>query len=277
MSQSSMSKSLHQVLDCFALSGLFKEWITFPSNFGELNDIRLNFMKKYRFPGCVGCIDCTHVAIFPPINLDPNYPEHIYVNRKGWHSINVQLICDADKMIRSVNARYPGSTGDSFIWNNCNVRPILESIYERYPNSYYLLGDSGYPLRPWLLKPLEVDPVNRWEENYNKFHKSTRTIIEHVNGILKMRFRCLLKYRSLHYDPETASKIINVCCALHNMCVKRGLPDVEPKSSLDDPLEGLHINCDDHNGIDVMSKVNPYLAKGRLLQRQLIEGYFCKF
>lgn len=36
----------------------------------------------------MGCIDCTHVAIFPPGNQN----EHIFVNRKGYHSINTQLV-----------------------------------------------------------------------------------------------------------------------------------------------------------------------------------------
>ena len=44
-------------------------------------------------PGVVGCIDCTHVAIFPPKIDDEHYPEHLYVNRKGYHSVNVQLVC----------------------------------------------------------------------------------------------------------------------------------------------------------------------------------------
>lgn len=44
-------------------------------------------------PGIIGCIDCTHVAIFPPHIQDPLHPEHLYVNRKQYHSINVQLVC----------------------------------------------------------------------------------------------------------------------------------------------------------------------------------------
>ena len=51
------------------------------------------FYNKYGFPGVVGCVDCTHVAIVPPKKNCPTYPEHIYVNRKGYHSINVQIVC----------------------------------------------------------------------------------------------------------------------------------------------------------------------------------------
>lgn len=50
------------------------------------------FMEKYNFSNILGCIDCTHVAIFPPAGNNLNYPEHIYGNRKGYQSINVQLV-----------------------------------------------------------------------------------------------------------------------------------------------------------------------------------------
>lgn len=45
------------------------------------------FYAKYQFPGVVGCIDCTHVAL-----VAPKENEHIYVNRKKYHSLNVQLV-----------------------------------------------------------------------------------------------------------------------------------------------------------------------------------------
>lgn len=50
------------------------------------------FYDNHRFPGVIGCIDCTHIAIFPPQVHDAVNPEHLYVNRKGYHSINVQLV-----------------------------------------------------------------------------------------------------------------------------------------------------------------------------------------
>lgn len=52
------------------------------------------FYQQSGVPGIVGVIDCTHVAIKkPPLN-DPIYPENIYVNRKSYHSINVQLVME---------------------------------------------------------------------------------------------------------------------------------------------------------------------------------------
>jgi len=50
------------------------------------------------------------------------------------------------------------------------------------------LGDSGYPLRQWLLTPI-TNPTTNAEEYFNKRQMSSRSIIERCNGLLKMRFR----------------------------------------------------------------------------------------
>ena len=38
--------------------------------------------------------------------------------------------------------------------------------------------------------------------------------------MLKNVFRCTLGARQLHYSPEKAAQIINVCAAIHNLRIK---------------------------------------------------------
>ncbi|KAK9730347.1 hypothetical protein QE152_g15273 [Popillia japonica] len=66
---------------------LGNEWIKFPRTIQEINRVKGRSMQATRFPGIVGAIDCTHIAI-----LAPTDEEHNYVNRKGFHSKNVQMV-----------------------------------------------------------------------------------------------------------------------------------------------------------------------------------------
>ncbi|XP_023289088.1 putative nuclease HARBI1 [Orussus abietinus] len=128
INQPSVSRCIHNVTNILNLLQIFDIWVHFPRNIGEAEQLRNRFWVEHRFPGVISCIDCTHVAIFPPSKDDQQFPEHIYVNRKGCHSINVQLICDPDLKIINVNARYSGSTHDSYIWNNSNVVPVIKKF-----------------------------------------------------------------------------------------------------------------------------------------------------
>ena len=51
--------------------------------------IKLVFFAKSSLPGAIGCIDCTQICI-----QAPSVNENDFVNRKGYHSLNVQAICD---------------------------------------------------------------------------------------------------------------------------------------------------------------------------------------
>ena len=61
------------------------------------------------------------------------------------------------------------------------------------------------------------------ETCYNEAHVATRAIVERCIGLLKMRFRCLDRSGgALQYNPMISSRIVVVCCALHNLALQRG-------------------------------------------------------
>ncbi|KAK0140608.1 putative nuclease HARBI1 [Merluccius polli] len=76
----------------------------------------LFFAEIAGFPNVIGAIDCTHIAI-----KAPSEGEYAYVNRKHFHSLNVQIICDAQMRLTNIVARWPGSTHDSFVLTNSSV------------------------------------------------------------------------------------------------------------------------------------------------------------
>lgn len=80
-----------------------------------------------------------------------------------------------------------------------------------------ILGDGAYPLCDWLVEPFSQDHrLDEAEQKFNKSLSSARVVVEQAFGLLKARWRCLLK--RLDNKVENVSKIIITCCVLHNMC-----------------------------------------------------------
>ncbi|CAG4959027.1 unnamed protein product [Colias eurytheme] len=94
------------------------------------------------------------------------------------------------------------------------------AIIKKHGEQSWLLGDSGYAQRRWLMTPiLNAAPGSR-DEVYTTRHVQARNCIERCFGLLKARWRCLLKHRTLHYEPH----IVSACCVLHNIAVQARLP-----------------------------------------------------
>lgn len=138
--------------------------------------------------------------------------------------------------VRAVDASRPGSCHDSFIWNMCSARDNLLNNYSRGDHNSRLLGDSGYGLEPFLITPFKNVLAGTREHFFNKKHTSGRNIIERTIGVLKSRFRCL--QGTLIYSPQKVTKIINVCCALHNICREFKLEWEEDPTWLEDEIVG---------------------------------------
>ncbi|KAG7172991.1 nuclease HARBI1-like 6, partial [Homarus americanus] len=104
----------------------------------------------------------------------------------------------------------------------------------------YMLGDSGYPLEPFLMTPFG-NPSTPAEVRYNRSHTKIRVVVEQTFGILKSRFRCLHRSgRSPQYDP---AKIVIASILLHNYCVMRRVPlphdMVDNDGEIDNPAVGV--------------------------------------
>lgn len=125
----------------------------------------------------------------------------------------------------------------------------------------WLLGDSGYPLEPWLLTPFDNPDPNTPEGRYNRSHKITRSVIERCNGRLKMVFRCLLGERKLRYNPQKVGIIVNTCAVLHNLLIRAGV-EFEFDVNLNDQ------NVINHHNID------PILNEGRQTRDNIVNRYF---
>ncbi|XP_031358966.1 putative nuclease HARBI1 [Photinus pyralis] len=142
----------------FYLSNRSPEIIQWPSQ-NEKVEIETHF-RNNGFPGVIGAIDGSHIKIDKP-SKDPDS----YINRKGYYSIQLQVVCDHQRKIRDIFVGYPGSVHDSRVFR---VSPLSQSLAEKCGN-FYLLGDSGYPLLPNLLTPFkDRGQLTRHQLQYNR-------------------------------------------------------------------------------------------------------------
>ena len=173
-----------------ALASLYDQFIEFTHG-AELQRVQEDFARIARLPGIVGEIECTHIPIMCP-NKEQS---ELFRNRKGYFSINVQAIEDAELLIRNLMVRWPGSAHDSRIFDNSNIC----ARFENNEINGVLLGDNGYPLRAYLITPL-LRPQTNPERRFNIAHCRTRVKIENLFVVLKRRFPCLAKMLRLKLD-----------------------------------------------------------------------------
>ncbi|XP_062618375.1 putative nuclease HARBI1 [Saccostrea cucullata] len=139
---------------------------------------------------------------------------------KNFHALNIQAVADARMRFLHINASFPGSTHDAFVLTNSGLPRRIQSL----PEGGWLLGDSGYPLKNWILTPFP-SPSNQQEEKFNEAHGRTRIVVERAFGVLKSRFRCLHKTGgSLPFSPLKCSRVIETCFRLHNVAIEEKLP-----------------------------------------------------
>lgn len=146
--RSTVCRVVHRVSK--ALTRLLSTVVKFPSR-QEEDEIAAHFFNVAGFPKVCGVIDGTHIKIQAPTKYEDQF-----VNRKNQHSINVQLVCDHENKITNVVAQWPGSTHDARILDES----VLAREFEEGRHKGILLGDSGYPCRPWLMTPFR-NPANR--------------------------------------------------------------------------------------------------------------------
>ena len=171
-----------------AIKTIRKEFIFWPDA-NERIKISERFKNKFGIPG-VGVIDGTHIIL----SQRPHIDGETYWCRKMFYSTNVLLVCDDTGRIRHYIIGWPGSLFDNNIFEKTNLSKHPENYFS---SNEFLLADAGFALKLFCLTPYR-NPAATLPENemFNFYFSSARTIIEHVNGILKNRFSSLRGIRT---------------------------------------------------------------------------------
>lgn len=199
------------------LTILRSEYIIWPRE-NDCAIIAAEYEARAGFPGVIGSIDGTHIAIVPPADQQMSY-----ANRKMFYSVVLQAVCTSSKLFIDVCVGVPGRRADaavlkfSQLYQDCRQNGTLSKFYS--PN-YHLIGDSAYPSYTWLLPPIK-QPLRRnltaTERRYNYKHSATRAVIENAFALLKGRWG-----RLRHVYVKDVSKVSDItvaACVIHNFCL----------------------------------------------------------
>lgn len=187
------------------------------------------------FSSAVGAIDGCHIRIKPPAAT-----AQCYLNRKLFHSIQLQAITDHRGKFIDIFVGYPGSVHDARVLRNSPV--FTGSLYP--PAGKCILGDGGYPcLREpiCLITPYREPVQNPVQARYNSKHSRARNIVERAFGMMKTRWRSVF-FKAMEVSPAFVPEVIACCAVLHNIALQNG-DIVEPEvgeNNDDGPPEALN-------------------------------------
>ena len=181
-----------------------KEYIKFPS--GDVSDRVVDeFKSKWGVPQCFGAVDSCHVPICAPSGQHTDY-----YNRKGWYSMIIKEIVDANYQFLGVCIGWPGSVHDTGVFAHSNLCKKITHGH-LVPNKsitisgahipLYMIGDSAYPMQSWLMKSFAHNSdLTAHQRHYNYRICKARIVVENAFGLLKARWCRVLKRNDMHTD-----------------------------------------------------------------------------
>ncbi len=143
------------------------------------------------FSSAVGAIDGCHIHLKPPATT-----AQCYLNRKLFHSIQLQAITDHLGKFIDIFVGYPGSVHDARVLRNSPV--YTGGLYP--PAGKCILGDGGYPCLSapiCLITPYREPVKNPLQARFNSKHSRARNIVERAFGMMKTHWRSVFCFVSV--------------------------------------------------------------------------------
>lgn len=208
---------------CTALFSLWRDVVKWPT-VGERARIKVRLQETEHdlFEDCVGIVDGTFLE-FRWKPMDKVTSVQYWSYRKKAYGLQATVICDDQKRITHFTALFPGAVHDA--------RAFKATRLWNHPREFllrgqFLLGDSAYPLTPWIIVPYKSSQGLRLDANHRQFNKALsalRVRIEHTIGQLKARWsflRCIPNRGGLcKEDLRGYYEWIGSAVVLHNLLV----------------------------------------------------------
>lgn len=181
----------------------------------------VGYREIWNFPNCVGSIDGKHVAIKCPPNSGSEY--FCY---KNFFSIVLLAIVDPCYKFLVVDIGNYGRHSDSGIFQQStfyreyidqkDILPPKPLPGTDEPVPHVLIGDEGFALQPFLMRPFSKSIVlhDGRKKQYNYRLCRARRVVENAFGILSQKWRIFL--RPIECNVEVAIDVVKAACCLHN-------------------------------------------------------------
>ncbi|XP_064487707.1 uncharacterized protein LOC135399901 [Ornithodoros turicata] len=177
-------------------------------------DIRNGFDTKWNFPNAIGSIDGKHFAIRCPDKSGSDY-----YNYKGFHSVVLLAVADADYRFILVDIGAQGRLSDGSVFRDSAIGKSFEQSTLDLPANMSrwplcLVGDAAFPLRPYLMRPYPGRNLTEKKKVFNYRLSRARRCVENAFGILASRWRSFLG--TVEGDPDLLTSMIKAAVCLHN-------------------------------------------------------------
>ena len=197
------------------------ELIKCPQTPAEWKQVAADFERKWNVPHALGALDGKHVRI-----KKPHKSGSYYYNYKGFFSVVLMGLVDADYKFLWVDTGGFGHMSDTQIFNNTDLKEGIDDETigfpppEKLPNDdkltpYFILGDDIFALRTWLMTPYSIRGLTHQQRIFNYRLSRGRRVVENAFGILAQRWSILLT--AMLHTPSTIRLIVEACILLHNL------------------------------------------------------------
>lgn len=135
--------------------------------------IAAGFEERWNLPQVTGAIDGKHIRIQCPAESGT-----LFHNYKGFYSIVLFAVCDANYCFTLIDVGQYGSNNDSGVLAKNNIGKMFEAKTlmipppshsdgcSQDPLPFYLVGDETFPLKPWLMpSSLQLSAVKSKESD----------------------------------------------------------------------------------------------------------------
>ena len=183
-----------------------------PENESEWKEKANEFNEKWNFPNCISAFDAKHIALQAPINTGTEY-----FNYKGFFSIVLFAVVDANYNFTYANIGCQGQISDGGVFNGTKFKKSLEDNTMNLPSSSKLPGrnkstpfvfvaDDAFPLSCNIMKPYAgTQEKGSMKRIFNYRLSRAHRVSENTFGIIGSVFRILRK--PILLEPKTAKKV----------------------------------------------------------------------